>query len=261
VCFDRAADVYDTTRRPARPEVIEALAAELSDCSSVLELGVGTGRLAVPLMERGFRVVGVDLSRKMLDQSRAKGLERLVLGDACRLPFQPKSVDAVLAVHLLHLIEGLRDVLLEAGATARKKLVTIVDRYEPPDQGMSWAYAQGLRKRGARSARTWVQPELGIAMVVPPRRSRTVVRYEERENAEAALAALENRLWAITWDVPDDVHRAVLAELSSQFAGTTITHDLEVCLLTWDVADFTASALERVGRWMRYHIPGDHVLR
>ena len=87
MCFDRAADVYDTTRRAARPEAIDALAEELSDCSSVLELGVGTGRLAVPLMERGFRVVGVDLSRKMLDQGRAKGLERLVLGDVCRLPF------------------------------------------------------------------------------------------------------------------------------------------------------------------------------
>ena len=86
MCFDRAADVYDTTRRAARPEAIEALAEELSDCASVLELGVGTGRLAVPLMERGFQVVGVDLSRKMLDVGRAKGLERLVMGNVCRCP-------------------------------------------------------------------------------------------------------------------------------------------------------------------------------
>lgn len=248
MCFDRAADVYDTTRRPARPEVIEALAEELSDCSSVLELGVGTGRLAVPLAERGFHVVGVDLSRKMLDQGRAKGLERLVLGDVCRLPLRRKSVDAVLAVHVLHLIEALQDVLAEAVATARRKLVSIVDRYEPPDQSMSWAYAQEVRRRGATSARRWVQPELGIAMIVPPRKLQRVVRYEEQECAEVALAALERRLWSITWDVPDDVHRAVLAELSSRFAGKTSTHDLEVCLLSWDVADFGESALQRVAR-------------
>jgi len=227
---------------------MEALAEELSDCSSVLELGVGTGRLAVPLRERGFKVVGVDLSRKMLDQGRAKGLDRLVLGDVCRLPFRRKSVDAVLAVHVLHLIERLRDVVLEAAATARRKLVGIVERYEPADQSISWAYAQGLRRRGALSARRWVQPELGIAMVVPPRRFETVIRYEERESADSALAALERRLWAITWDVPDDVHRGVLAELSGQFAGSTISHDLVVCLLSWDVADFTEGALERVGR-------------
>jgi len=240
VCFDRAADIYDTTRRAVRPEAIEALAQELSDCSSVLELGVGTGRLAVPLMKRGLQVVGVDLSRKMLDQGRAKGLNRLVMGDVCRLPFRPKSVDGVLAVHVLHLIDGLRDVVAEAAAVARKKLVTIMERYEPPDRSMTWAYGQAVRRR-------WVQPELGIGMIVPPRRFETLVRYEEQESAEAALTALERRLWAVTWDVPDDVHREVLAELSSQFAGRTIAHDLEVCLLSWDVADFTEAALERVG--------------
>lgn len=246
MCFDRAADVYDTTRRAARPEAIDALAKELSDCSSVLELGVGTGRLAVPLMERGFEIVGVDLSRKMLDQGRAKGLERLVLGDVCRLPLRRKSVDAVLAVHVLHLIESLRDVLAEAAAVARKKLVTISERYDPPDRSMSWAYGQAVRRRGALSARRWVQPELGIGMIVPPRRLATVVRVEEQESADAALAALERRTWAITWDVPDDIHRAVLAELSSQFAGKTVTHELEVSLLSWDVADFTESALQRI---------------
>jgi len=84
-------------------------------------------------------------------------------------------------------------------------------------------------------------------MVVPPRRLETVARVEEQESADAALAALERRTWAITWDVPDDIHRAVLAELSSQFAGKTATHDLEMCLLSWDVADFTESALQRIG--------------
>lgn len=246
MCFDRAADIYDTTRRAARPEAVEALAKELSDCSSVLELGVGTGRLAVPLMERGFQMVGVDLSRKMLDQSRAKGLDRLVLGDVCRLPLRRKSVDAVLVVHVLHLIESLRDVVAEAVAVARKKLVIIIDRYDPPDRSMSWAYGQALRRRGVLSARRWVQPELGIGMVVPPRRLETVIRVEEQESADAALAALERRTWAITWDIPDDIHNAVLTELSSQFAGKAVTHDLEMCLLSWDVADFTERALQRL---------------
>jgi ubiquinone/menaquinone biosynthesis C-methylase UbiE len=247
VCFDRAADVYDATRRPARPEVIDALADELSDCSSVLELGVGTGRLAVPLMERGFRVVGVDMSRKMLDQGRGKGLERLVLGDVRRLPFRPKSVDAVLAVHVLHLIENLRDVLTEAAGTARKKLVSIVDRFEPPDQSVTWAYGQAVRGRGAPTARRWVQPEVGVAMVVPPRRFETLVKYEEQESADAALAALERRLWAITWDVPDDVHNAVVKDLARRFGGKTVSQTCNVCLLSWEAADFTKRALERVG--------------
>jgi SAM-dependent methyltransferase len=39
---------------------------------SVLELGVGTGRVAFALAERGMRVTGVDLAPAMLDQARAK---------------------------------------------------------------------------------------------------------------------------------------------------------------------------------------------
>lgn len=40
--------------------------AELAEGGPLLELGVGTGRLAVPLAERGLEVVGVDISEDML---------------------------------------------------------------------------------------------------------------------------------------------------------------------------------------------------
>ncbi len=41
--------------------------------SPILELGVGTGRLAIPLAQAGFRVTGVDLSAGMLAALRRKG--------------------------------------------------------------------------------------------------------------------------------------------------------------------------------------------
>ena len=50
-----------------------------------MELGVGTGRVALPLSQRGVRVHGVDVSEPMLQQLRAKaGAERITLtvGDA-----------------------------------------------------------------------------------------------------------------------------------------------------------------------------------
>jgi SAM-dependent methyltransferase len=247
VCFDRAADIYDASRRPARPEVIEALAEELSDCSSVLDIGVGTGRFAVPLLERGFRVVGIDLSRKMLDLGRAKGATNVVLGDMRRLPFRLKSFDAVLAVHVLHLVDDLAGVLAQATATARKKLVSIMNTYDPPAQGVTHAYRQAIRGRGLKTARRREDAELRLAEVIRPRRFETAVKYEEREDADAALAALRNRLWTMTWDVPDDVHDAVLEDLTRRLGGTRKVFTCKVCLLSWDVADFTASALKRVG--------------
>ena len=56
-----------------------ALVAELAGPGGrVLELGVGTGRLAVPLAERDLRVTGVDASSAMLERLRARDRQRLV---------------------------------------------------------------------------------------------------------------------------------------------------------------------------------------
>jgi SAM-dependent methyltransferase len=47
---------------------------------TVLDFGCGTGRLAIPLAERGYRVVGIDLSQRMLEQTLAKARQRLQAG-------------------------------------------------------------------------------------------------------------------------------------------------------------------------------------
>ena len=49
---------------------------ELADGGPVLELGVGTGRLALPLARQGLEVTGVDSSPAMLEQLRTKARER-----------------------------------------------------------------------------------------------------------------------------------------------------------------------------------------
>ena len=56
------------------PAVIDATVDFLADLSggSALELGIGTGRIALPLAARGLRVHGIDLSRDMVAQLRAK---------------------------------------------------------------------------------------------------------------------------------------------------------------------------------------------
>src|SRR3954447_100514 len=57
---------------------VEALApmldvlAELADAGRALELGIGTGRVALPLAQRGVPVHGIELSNAMVGQMRAK---------------------------------------------------------------------------------------------------------------------------------------------------------------------------------------------
>jgi SAM-dependent methyltransferase len=58
--------------------------AELAGSGSALELGIGTGRVALPLAQRGVEVHGIDLSADMIDQLMAKPGGRTInvtLGD------------------------------------------------------------------------------------------------------------------------------------------------------------------------------------
>lgn len=67
----------------------------------VLELGVGTGRVALPLARRGVTVVGIDASQAMLDQLRSKdgaGSVVTIHGDMRSLDgVEPRSVGVVVA--------------------------------------------------------------------------------------------------------------------------------------------------------------------
>lgn len=54
--FDDIADYYDSTRTKAKTVEIDAIADALGVCRSVLEIGIGTGRIAEPLQERGFQI-------------------------------------------------------------------------------------------------------------------------------------------------------------------------------------------------------------
>ena len=54
--------------------------AELAGDGAALELGIGTGRIALPLSARGIRVAGIDLSEAMVARLRAKpGAEEVVV--------------------------------------------------------------------------------------------------------------------------------------------------------------------------------------
>jgi SAM-dependent methyltransferase len=86
---------------------------------AILDLGCGSGRLAVPLHDSGHRLVGMDVSRVALAAFRRRSLDiPLVIGDASFLPFADGSFDAVVAVQALDYIP-LGDFLRECGRVLR----------------------------------------------------------------------------------------------------------------------------------------------
>jgi SAM-dependent methyltransferase len=85
---ERVAATYDQETaemfEPAAVGPAVEVLAELAGGGRALELGIGTGRIAVPLAARGVPVHGIDLSRAMVERLRAKpGAEQIgvTIGD------------------------------------------------------------------------------------------------------------------------------------------------------------------------------------
>ncbi|MEU1306123.1 class I SAM-dependent methyltransferase [Streptomyces shenzhenensis] len=77
--------------------------------ADVLDLGCGTGSLALLAAERGHHVTGVDLSPAMVDLARAKTAGRdavFLVGDAAAPPVGERRFDTVLVRHVLWTLPG-----------------------------------------------------------------------------------------------------------------------------------------------------------
>jgi SAM-dependent methyltransferase len=85
------ASVYDkVVGSPDPAQAVEFLADLVGD-GKVLELAIGTGRVALPLAEQGVHIEGLDASRAMVDVLRTKpgGAQiPVVIGDMAEVPVQ-----------------------------------------------------------------------------------------------------------------------------------------------------------------------------
>jgi len=70
--YDNIAHLYDPWSRTVVEDVLFYVAEAVGSGGPVLELGIGTGRIAVPIASAGIEVVGLDLSAGMLEVARER---------------------------------------------------------------------------------------------------------------------------------------------------------------------------------------------
>jgi SAM-dependent methyltransferase len=126
------ADVYDSLY-PATGPAIDSMVAFLQDLrpspASLLELGVGTGRLAIPLAKHGYRVHGVDASPAMLaklHENDSTGRVTTAVGDFGSLAVEERYDLVLIALNTffmlptqeqqLSCLRGVHDALADGGA-------------------------------------------------------------------------------------------------------------------------------------------------
>jgi len=111
--FDEHADVYQDQVRMLRRAV--------PGHGSGLEIGVGSGRFAVPL---GIRY-GIDPSRGLVRMARQRGIE-VVLGEGGHLPYRAGSFDYVLMMTVICFLDDVTGVFREVNRILRSRGILVV---------------------------------------------------------------------------------------------------------------------------------------
>lgn len=232
--FDRVAGRYDATRGYPR-EVARAIAqglmrlGHLTPPASLLEIGIGTGRIALPLLELGVNISGVDIAPLMLARLDEKyaaarqaspnapwGTLTTQVADMTALPFANHSFDAVVAVHVLHLVRPWQTALDEAlrvlgpsqqgGHFLLGQDVTSSDAVTHQIQD-AWLHL--VRSLGFRQ--TWVGAS-GYREILDALRARGLVPQEtvlaswtHAQTPNEVIHYIATRTWSQTWSVPNDI--------------------------------------------------------
>jgi len=232
VSFDRAAEYYDRTRSlpvDTADRLTRTLADELRGRGPVLEVGVGTGRIAMPLSRAAIPMTGVDLSAPMLRRlaQNAGGTSPfpVVQADATALPFRPASFGAALACHVLHLIPGWPEALAAMVRAVRPGGVVLID---PGAQDAGWwsevqdrfARAAGVDPK-ARFVGTHDPREIDAAMAALGTKVRLLppIIGHDTESIEEVIGKLEEGLYSWTWRMDERLRARAAGETRRWAAG------------------------------------------
>ena len=246
VSFDRAAAFYDATRA-IPPETLDAvcgaLDAEVPD-GRCLEIGVGTGRIAIPMASRGRVVVGVDISEQMLAKLREKDHRNIdvAAADATNLPFGDDAFAGAYAVHVLHLIADWKHAACELARVVRPggKLVFDIGNADPNRPGAWVGIAREIELRFI--AETGIErrhpgiTDIGeldglLAEYGAVARDLEPIRGFRPVAPSVIIDLIEHGVFSFTWSLDEDTRRrgaqAVRTWAADRFGDLAQPRDLE----------------------------------
>ena len=198
--YDRIARLYDPWSVSVVEDVDFYVAEALRSGGPVLELGVGTGRIAVPIARAGVRVVGVDSSEGMLavarEQAERGGVELdLRLGDMRDPPVDEQFALVVIPFRtLLH---------MQTDPDRRAALAAVRSRLQDGGRFIFDIFTPGADDIADTQGR-WIEREPGIFERAEwDEESRRLVLHVSGNGAEAELS--------LAW-LPVEQWRTLLAE-------------------------------------------------
>ena len=110
----------------------------------ILDVGIGTGYFAADYLQYRVDITGIDIAEKMLEVAKARGIEKVSVGDAVSLDFPDETFDLVMSITALEFISEPEKAISEMVRVCKKDGRVVVGTL---GSGSWWAFR---RSRAAR---------------------------------------------------------------------------------------------------------------
>ena len=228
----RIADIYDSlyaATLPTDPAV--ARMAELAEGGAVLELGIGTGRLALPLAARGVEVHGVDSSPDMVEQLHAKPGGKdipVVIGDFATVRMERRFRLVALAFNTIVAAPSQQaqvDVFRTAAAHLEPGGAFVLDTWVPDPA----AFRRGQGAGVATSVRVVSLSEdlvlLEAAEIHPADQTMRTTKVLLTDAGPRLLPANHRYVWPAELDLMAQLAGLTLEQRTADWQGSPFTDD------------------------------------
>lgn len=232
--FDRAVNYYDRTREMPDEVArggIQALLDRLQAhrYAQILEVGAGTGRISIPLLERGANLFGCDLSRPMLRRQLEKyPAARVAQADALDLPYATAQFDGLVTVHVLHLVGQWRAALREFARVLKPGGVYVNSWNWHAEDDVDARLRNYWRERVVAHGGAWRRPgiqsreellsevrDMGAAV-----EELTIVRFFPEVTPNEVVETIADRRYSDAWDISAEIFDPTVVELRAWAAAT-----------------------------------------
>ncbi|MCC6605194.1 MAG: class I SAM-dependent methyltransferase [Anaerolineae bacterium] len=231
--FDKRVAKQYEAQRTHPPEVARqigsAIAVQAGAAARVLEIGIGTGRIARPVVAAGCHVTGFDLSWEMLTALERPSTTHTSLAilqaDMHHLPITAKQFDAVMAVHVLHLATDWQQVLREAARVLKPGGAFIQGDDWIDPESVTGRLRDELRRQAMALSPNTRPPAAGIGKQallaeLGGTQQEDVIAAEWTTwiSPNERLEAIQNRMDAESWMFPDAVFNILFQKLQAYAA-------------------------------------------
>lgn len=231
--YDKIAAIYDATR--AIPQGVDEQVTDFilqlvkaKPETKFLEIGIGTGIIAIPIIKRGYSYTGIDISQKMMQQigRKLQGVPSnltLIQADASSLSmFEDNSFDVVLMRHVIHLISDWRSALAEIRRVLKPNgfflyCETVLTPHQKEFE-QQWRQiaekAEGFQKPGYEAedradiedVKRWLIEQGATIETV------TAVKWRVEQTVGKLLDIYQTKPFGSCWVVPDNVFPSVMRD-------------------------------------------------